>query len=71
MTEEGWHDAINHYNHLVRSFSFIFHYGQAVFEGLKAYKLSRWNHRLFRPEKNIDRLNTSNERLCIPELMKN
>jgi len=43
------------------------HYGQAVFEGLKAYRGTRDNRiRLFRPEKNAIRLTHSCERLCIP-----
>lgn len=44
------------------------HYGQEVFEGLKAYKNSDGRVLLFRPEKNMARLNVSNERLCIPKI---
>lgn len=46
----------------------IFHYGQAVFEGLKAYKNPEGEIRLFRPQENIKRLNVSSARLCIPAL---
>ena len=42
------------------------HYGQEVFEGMKAYKSAEGKVLLFRPEKNMARLNVSNERLCIP-----
>jgi branched-chain amino acid aminotransferase len=42
------------------------HYGQEVFEGMKAYKTADGSVQLFRPEKNMARLNVSNERLCIP-----
>ena len=42
------------------------HYGQEVFEGMKAYKTADGRALLFRPEKNMARLNRSNERLCIP-----
>jgi branched-chain amino acid aminotransferase len=44
----------------------VFHYAQAVFEGLKAYKAKDGRILLFRPEKNMERLNVSNDRMCIP-----
>ncbi len=44
------------------------HYGQAIFEGLKAYKTSNGNLELFRPFENFKRLNRSAERLCMPEI---
>ncbi|MEI6091558.1 MAG: branched-chain amino acid aminotransferase [bacterium] len=43
------------------------HYGQTIFEGLKAYKTKDGSINLFRPEKNLQRLNNSAKRLCIPE----
>ncbi|MCC6601554.1 MAG: branched-chain amino acid aminotransferase [Crocinitomicaceae bacterium] len=43
------------------------HYGQAIFEGLKAYKNERNEVFVFRPEKNAARLNHSAERLCMPD----
>lgn len=46
----------------------IFHYGQEMFEGLKAYPLADGRVQLFRPDKNIERANNSNRRLCIPEI---
>ncbi len=46
----------------------VFHYGQTVFEGLKAYATDQDEVILFRPEKNFERLNRSNARLCIPEI---
>ncbi|THF84206.1 branched-chain amino acid aminotransferase [Cohnella fermenti] len=46
----------------------VFHYGQTVFEGLKAYRTSDNGIQLFRPNKNIQRLNLSNDRLSIPGL---
>jgi len=46
----------------------IFHYGQSVFEGLKAYKDANNEVFLFRPEDNAKRLNISSKRLSIPEL---
>jgi len=46
----------------------IFHYGQSVFEGMKAYKDSDDSVWLFRPLENFKRLNVSSKRLAIPEL---
>lgn len=46
----------------------IFHYGQSVFEGMKAYKDAKDNVWLFRPLENCRRLNISSKRLAIPEL---
>ncbi|MDT8860665.1 branched-chain amino acid aminotransferase [Alkalihalobacillus sp. MEB130] len=46
----------------------IFHYGQTVFEGLKAYRTPDDRILLFRPEKNFQRLNLSSDRLSIPEM---
>ncbi|MDO5349477.1 MAG: branched-chain amino acid aminotransferase [Lachnospiraceae bacterium] len=46
----------------------VFHYGQEMFEGLKAYKAEDGRVLLFRPDKNIERANRSNRRLCIPEI---
>ena len=48
-----------------------FHYGQAVFEGMKAYKDSKEKVWLFRPEENFKRMNKSLIRLNMPELPKN
>lgn len=46
----------------------IFHYGQSVFEGMKAYKDAHGDVWLFRPLENFKRLNISSKRLAIPEL---
>lgn len=46
----------------------VFHYGQEMFEGLKAYKAEDGRVLLFRPDKNIERANRSNDRLCIPRI---
>ncbi|WP_369048484.1 branched-chain amino acid aminotransferase [Tenacibaculum sp. UWU-22] len=45
----------------------IFHYGQSIFEGMKAYKDQKGNTLLFRPLDNCRRLNKSAERLAIPQ----
>jgi branched-chain amino acid aminotransferase len=46
----------------------IFHYGQSIFEGMKAYKDKDLNTWLFRPNENFKRLNKSAKRLAIPEV---
>ncbi|MGG8496447.1 branched-chain amino acid aminotransferase [Tenacibaculum sp. TC6] len=46
----------------------VFHYGQAVFEGMKAYKDDSDDIFLFRPDESIKRLNKSAERLAMPAL---
>ncbi|MBD9220096.1 MAG: branched-chain amino acid aminotransferase [Clostridiales bacterium] len=68
--EEGWHDArIVPYGPLnYNPGAMIFHYGQSTFEGLKAYYIDEHTIHLFRPEKNFERMNNSNERLCIPKI---
>ena len=45
----------------------VFHYGQAVFEGMKAYKDENGKVFLFRPKQNFDRINKSAARLAMPE----
>ncbi len=46
----------------------IFHYGQSIFEGMKAYKDGNEDIFLFRPLDNFKRLNISAKRMAIPEL---
>jgi branched-chain amino acid aminotransferase len=46
--------------------SSVFHYGQAVFEGMKAYKDDADGVWLFRPDQNFNRINKSSERLSMP-----
>ena len=68
--ENGWHDPrVIPYQPLVLEPScMVFHYGQEMFEGLKAYKADDGRILLFRPDKNIERANRSNRRLSIPEI---
>ena len=65
---QGWHDPrIVPYGPIeLDPAAMCLHYGQEVFEGMKAYKTADGRALLFRPEKNMARLNRSNERLCIP-----
>jgi branched-chain amino acid aminotransferase len=48
----------------------VFHYGQAVFEGMKAYKDDNGKIFLFRPDENLLRINKSSKRMAIPEFPK-
>jgi branched-chain amino acid aminotransferase len=45
----------------------VLHYGQAVFEGLKAYRTDAGNIQLFRPKDNLKRMNRSCQIVCVPE----
>ena len=69
-TDLGWHNAsIIPYQPIeLDPAAMIFHYGQTVFEGLKAYFSNNGRVLLFRPERNFQRMNQSNDRLCIPEI---
>ncbi len=67
---QGWHDPeiVPYGNIELSPAAMCLHYGQTVFEGLKAYRTADDKIQLFRPEENFKRLNRSNERLVIPEL---
>lgn len=67
--EEGWHNKkIIPYQEISMSpASQVLHYGQAVFEGLKAYK-TQDGVQLFRPDQNFKRMNKSCERLEMPQI---
>ncbi len=69
-TGKGWHNArIIPYQDLVLSpASMCLHYGQEIFEGLKAYRTAEGKVQLFRPEENFKRMNVSNERMVIPQI---
>lgn len=66
--EKGWHDArIVPYGPIAMDPAcMVLHYGQSIFEGMKAYRGSDDKIRLFRPEKNFERLNISCARMCLP-----
>lgn len=68
--EKGWYDPrIVPYGPLPMDPStMVFHYGQAIFEGLKAYKAKDGRINLFRPDMNMMRINSSNERMSIPQI---
>ncbi len=67
---QGWHDPrIVPYAPIeLDPSAMCLHYGQEVFEGMKAYKTADGSLQLFRPDENFKRLNVSNDRLCIPQI---
>ena len=67
---KGWYDPkiVPYAPIALEPSAMIFHYGQEMFEGLKAYPLEDGRVQLFRPQKNIERANQTNRRLCIPEI---
>ena len=68
--DQGWHNPrIEPYGPMEMDPStMVLHYGQAIFEGLKAYRTESGDIQLFRPKDNFKRFNQSAHRLCIPEL---
>lgn len=67
---KGWYDPriVPYQPITLDPAAMIFHYGQTVFEGLKAYRTSEGTVQLFRPQENFKRLNKSNERMVIPPI---
>jgi branched-chain amino acid aminotransferase len=67
---KGWHDAriVPYAPVVLEPSAMVFHYGQAIFEGLKAYHAADGTINLFRPRLNFERVNVSNERLVIPPI---
>lgn len=68
--EKGWHDAeIGPYkNFSLDPAAMALHYGQAIFEGLKAYRGDDDQVYMFRPEDNFERMNASALRMCMPRI---
>lgn len=67
---KGWHDArIVPYGPIsLDPAATCLHYGQLIFEGLKAYRTKNGKLVMFRPDMNMKRLNVSDDRLCMPEI---
>ncbi|MBQ9879695.1 MAG: branched-chain amino acid aminotransferase [Clostridia bacterium] len=67
---QGWHDAriVPYGSFEIEPAAMVFHYGQEMFEGLKAYRGADGRARLFRPDMNAKRANDSNDRLVIPQI---
>ncbi len=68
--ERGWHDAeIKPYaDFSIDPAAMVFHYGQAIFEGLKAYRGQDGAIFMYRPQDNLKRLNSSAVRMCMPRI---
>ena len=68
--EQGWHDGrIVPYGPIeLDPASTVFHYGQDMFEGLKAYRTKEGKVQLFRPDMNAKRTNNTNKRMCMPQI---
>jgi branched-chain amino acid aminotransferase len=66
----GWYDAVIEPYHLLQldPTAMCLHYGQEIFEGLKAYRGRNDEVYLFRPMENIRRMNASAERLCMAQI---
>ena len=68
--EQGWHDAriVPYAPFQIDPACMVLHYAQEIFEGMKAYRDEHGNVRLFRPEENFKRMNSSCERMSIPPI---
>ena len=69
-TGMGWHDAriVPFGNITLSPAAMCLHYGQEIFEGLKAYRTAEGSVQLFRPQENFKRMNVSAERMVIPQI---
>ncbi len=67
---KGWHNPrIEPYAPIsLDPAALVLHYGQEVFEGLKAYRAGGGAIHMFRPQANIARMNRSCQRVCIPTM---
>ncbi|MBI4798966.1 MAG: branched-chain amino acid aminotransferase [Desulfarculus sp.] len=69
-TGAGWHNPrVEPYGPIALDpAALVLHYNQEVFEGLKAYRGANGGIYMFRPRANLERLNRSSRRMCIPEV---
>lgn len=69
-SDQGWHDGrIVPYGPIeLDPSAMVLHYGQEVFEGMKAYNTEKDGIVLFRPDMNLNRMNESCDRLSIPPI---
>lgn len=69
-TDKGWHSAkvLPYGQILIDPANMALHYGQQIFEGLKAYRHTDGSIKAFRPFNNAARFNRSAKRLAMPEL---
>lgn len=68
--KDGWHNPrIEPYASMdMDPATMVLHYGQGIFEGLKAFRTESGDIQLFRPNDNFKRFNNSARLLCIPEI---
>lgn len=68
--EEGWHNGriVPYAPFQIDPACMVLHYAQEIFEGMKAYRDAEGKIRLFRPEENFKRMNSSCDRMSIPEV---
>ena len=68
--DRGWYDPrIIPYGPIeMEPSSMVFHYGQAICEGMKAYRNVNGDIVTFRPMDNFHRMNRSARRICMPEI---
>ena len=68
--EKGWYDPrVEPYGPLpLDPATAVLHYGQSLFEGLKAFRGKDGAIRLFRPQKHVERLNRTAHRMTIPPI---
>ena len=67
---QGWHDGriVPYGPFSLEPSCMVFHYGQELFEGMKAYRTPQGQVQLFRPIENARRFNSSCERMCVPQI---
>jgi len=69
-SKKGWHNPVIKpvQNISMHPATMFIHYGQSIFEGMKAFRNDDGDIVMFRPEEHIARLNRSAKRICIPEV---
>jgi branched-chain amino acid aminotransferase len=69
-TGQGWYDhrVVPYQDICLDPAAMVLHYGQGIFEGMKAYRSRGGRVHLFRPRKNFERMNRSAQRLCMPTI---
>ena len=67
---KGWHNAqiLPVDNLITHPASSFIHYGQTIFEGLKAFRTVQGEAVIFRPDVHVERLNNSAKRICMPQV---
>lgn len=68
--QKGWQDprVVPFEDIRLNPAAMVLHYGQGIFEGLKAYRWKNGRICLFRPDRNWERFNRSARRMCMPEV---